>query len=244
MSLAYMAQDEINIIWKGQAMLANMPFPPGVAGYDENFRTSANEYNPAKANALLDLYGYKDIDGDGYRETPDGKPLLIQYNSTPTPRDTLFDELWKRSLNDIGIRMTVNKATFQELLKNSNAGKLMMWNLAGSATLPDGSDFLVTLYGPNAGFKGNRARFKLKAFDEAFEKAEVMADSPERTALYREMTRLALAYAPMKMNTHRTTTDMWYPYVTGFVRPPISSQTWWKYIDIDLDAQKKFGTRK
>ena len=239
-SLGYMAQDEINIIWKGQAILAHTPYSPGVAGYDPNFRTSANEHNPAKAKALLDLYGYKDIDGDGYRETPDGKPLVLMYNSTPTARDTLFDELWKRSMDDIGIKMSVRKAKWPDLLKESNAGKLMIWFLAGSASIPDADTWLSTLYGPNAGFKGNRARFRLKAYDDAYEKAVVLPDGPERTKLYQEMARLSVAYAPMKLNTHRIATDMWFPYLVGFVRPPILSQTWWKYVDVDLDAQKKF----
>ena len=242
-SLAYMTQDEINIIWKGQAIPAHTPYSPGVAGYDANFRTSANEYNPAKAKALLDLYGYKDIDGDGYREMPDGKPLVILYNSTPTARDTLFDELWKRSMDDIGIKMQIRKGKWPDLLKESNAGKLMMWFLAGSASIPDADTWLVSLYGPNAGFKGNRARFQLRAYDEAYRKAELLPDGAERTRLYQEMSRLAVAYAPWKINTHRIITDMWYPYVDGFVHPPIFSQTWWKYVDIDLDKKKAFEAR-
>ena len=239
-SLAYKTQDEINIIWKGQAVQATTPYSPNVAGYDAEFRTSAGEYDVAKAKALLDMYGYKDLDGDGYRETPEGKPLLLLYNSKPDGRDAMYDELWKRSLDDIGIKMQIRKGKFQELLKESNAGKLMFWFLGNTASAPDAESWLSSFYGPNSGFKGNRARFKLKAYDEAYEKAEVMLDSPERTKLYQEMARLLVAYAPLKVNSHRILTDMWYPYLVGFVRLPILSQTWWKYVDIDLEAQKKF----
>ncbi len=239
-SLAYKTEDEINIIWKGQAIPAMTPYSPGVAGYDPNFRTSAGEYDPAKANALLDMYGYKDIDGDGYRELPDGKPLVLMYNSASDARFKLFDELWKRSMDDIGIKMQIRKAKWPDLLKESNAGKLMLWFLAGSASIPDADTWLVSLYGPNAGFKGNRARFKLAAYDEAYRKAEVLPDGPERTKLYQEMARLMVAYAPWKVDAHRIITDMWYPYVIGFVRPPIQTQHWWKYVDIDLDKKKAF----
>lgn len=239
-SLGYMTPDEIGIIWKGQAVLANAPYSPGVAGYDPNFRTSANEHNPAKAKALLDLYGYKDIDGDGYRETPDGKPLVLRLNSTPTTRDQLFDELWTRSMDAIGIKVDIRKANWPDLLKESDAGKLMSWFLAGSASIPDADTWLQTYYGPNAGYKGNRSRFSLKAFDELYEKAETLPDSPERTRLYQEMARIVVAYAPAKLNTHRVITDMWYAYLIGFARPPIQSSTWWKYVDIDLVKQKEF----
>jgi ABC-type transport system substrate-binding protein len=232
-SLAYKTQDEIAIVRKNQAIPAQTPYSPGVAGHDPAFRTSAGEYNLAKAKALLDMYGYVDRDGDGYREMPDGSRLELRYNSTPTMRDQQIDELWKRSMDDIGVRLTVRKARWQDLLKESNAGKLMMWQLGGSAAAPDADNWLQTYYGPNAGFKGNRARFKLAEYDRLYERARVMPDSPERTRLYQEMTRLIVAYAPTKLQTHRILTDMWYPWLLGYRRPAMLGNHFWKYLDID-----------
>ena len=242
-SLGYKTSDEINIIRKALAVPAHTPYPPMVAGSDIAFRTSANEYDPAKARALLDMYGFIDRDGDGYREMSDGTPLVLRFNSSPSDRDKQFDELLTRSMDEIGLKLTVRKAKWPDLLKESNAGKLMMWQLGNTASAPDASTTLSALYGPNAGFKGNRARFKLAAFDQAFEKAEQMPHSPERTKLYQEMARLTVAYAPWKINTHRILTDMWYPYLIGFRRPLIQTQNWWKFVDIDLDAKKQFEAR-
>jgi ABC-type transport system substrate-binding protein len=116
----------------------------------------------------------------------------------------------------------------------------MMWFLAGSAGEPDASTFLQTLYGPNCGFKGNRSCFQVKEFDELYEKAEKMPDSPERTKVYQNMAKLFAAYAPWKLNMHRIMTDMWYPYVNGFRRPLMQVQNWWKYADIDLDRKARY----
>jgi ABC-type transport system substrate-binding protein len=232
-SLAYNTRDEIAIVRKGQAILANAPYSPGVAGYDPDFRTSANEYSVAKARALLDMYGYVDRDGDGYRERPDGTPLVLEFASTPSARDTQIDELWKRSMDDAGLRMTFRKGKWPDLLKEANAGKLMIWQLGGAASAPDADTWLSSLYSPNAGFKGNFARFKLEAFDHLYERARVTPDSPERTKLYQEMAKLMVAYAPWKVNTHRILTDMWYPWVLGYRRPAVQSNSFWKYIDID-----------
>ena len=237
-SLAYKTDDEINIIRKGQAIPAHTPYSPGVAGYENSFRTSANEYSTAKAKALLDMYGYIDRDGDGYREMPDGGPLVLKNYSTPTERDTQFDELWKRSMDSIGIRLETYKAKWPDLLKESNAGKLMMWQLGGSAASPDAGGTLQTLYGPNCGFKGNRACFKVKEYDEAYEAAEKLPHSPERTLLYQKMAKLMVSYAPWKLNTHRIITDMWFPYVIGFRRPMVQTQNWWRFVNIDLALQK------
>lgn len=239
-SLAYRSMDEINIVQKGLALPAHTPYSPGVAGYDPNFRTSASEYNPAKARALLDMHGYIDRDGDGYREMPDGSPLILKSNSTPTEKDRTVDELWRRSMDAVGIKLEVRKGKWPDLLKESNAGKLMMWFLAGSASEPDAKTWLESLYGPNCGFKGNRACFQVKEYDELFERAGKLPDSPERTRLYQGMARIMVAYAPWKVNMHRILTDMWYPYVIGFRRPLVQTQSWWRYADIDLELQKQF----
>jgi len=236
-SLAYNTRDEIAIVRKGQAIPAQAPYSPGVAGHDPEFRTSANEYSVAKARALLDMYGYLDRDGDGFREAPDGSPLVLQNASTPSARDQQIDELWKRSMDDVGLKMTFKKAKWPDLLKESDAGKLMMWSLGGAASSPDADTWLSTLYSPNAGFKGNRARFKLPAYDRLYEQARVMPDGPERTKVYQELARLMVAYAPWKVNTHRILTDMWYPWVVGYRRPAVQSNSFWKYIDIDLSKR-------
>jgi ABC-type transport system substrate-binding protein len=232
-SLAYKVSDEIAIVRKGQAVPASTPYSPGVAGYDPAFRTSIAEYDVPKAKALLDMYGYLDRDGDGYREMPDGAPLVLRHNSSPTDRDKQIDELWKRSMDDIGIRFSVRKAKWPDLLKESNAGKLMMWQLGGTAAAPDADTWLQTLYSPNAGYKGNRSRFKLEEYDRLYETARVMADTPERLKLYQQMAKIVAAYVPMKPNTHRILTDLWYPWVVGFRRTPMLGNHFWKYLDID-----------
>src|SRR6185312_17430718 len=108
-ALSYKVEDEIAILRKGQAIPAQTPYSPGVAGYDPDFRTGANDYDPVRAKELLDMFGYVDRDGDGWRDQPDGSPLVLHRYSTPIEADQQFDELWKRSLDDIGIRMEVIK---------------------------------------------------------------------------------------------------------------------------------------
>jgi ABC-type transport system substrate-binding protein len=237
-TLGYNTQDEIRIIRKNQAIPAQAPYSPGVAGYDPDFRTSANEYNPAKAKALLDMFGYVDRDGDGYREMPDGSPLVLRRGSTPAARDQQFDELWVRSMDEIGIKMAVRKAKWPDLLKEAYQGKLMMWQLGAAAAKPDAEDTFTDLYGPNAAPKVNLANFALPEFDRLFEKARVMPDSPERTRVYQEMTRLVVAYAPWRLHVHRIRTDLWYPWLIGYRRPLVLTSNAWKYVDIDLAVQQ------
>ena len=64
---------------------AQTPCVPHTHGYDPKFRTEMGDYDPARAKALLDMYGYVDRDGDGWREQPDGSPLLLD---APRPTRT------------------------------------------------------------------------------------------------------------------------------------------------------------
>ena len=230
-SAAYNTPQEIQIIRKNQAIQAQSPIAPGVAGYDPRFRTDLNAYNPAKAKALLDHFGYKDRDDDGYRETPNGKPLAIEQASVAGGDSRQFDELWKRNMDAIGIKMTFKKAKWPELVKASKLGKLQMWGAAWIADYPDGENYLQLLYGKNE--DANNARFKLPAYDSLYEKVKRMPDSPERTKLYQEMAKLVLVYAPWKLGVHRIANSVAQPWVSSLKRHPIMHAPW-KYLDIDL----------
>jgi len=228
--LAYNIRDEIAIIRKGQAIAAHTPYAPGVAGYAPDFRTASGEYDVAKANALLDMYGYRDVNGDGYRETPDGSPLVLRRSSTPIARDAQIDELWKRSMDDIGIRLEVVKAKWPDLLKAARLHQLQFWALGESATSPDADTFLANLYTPS---DGNFASFSVPAYDALYLKARTLPDGRERTRLYQEMARIIAVYAPWKINVHRIRTDLWYPSLVGYRKSPMAQQNFWKYVDID-----------
>ena len=82
--LGYNTDEEIRIIRKNQAVPAQSPVGPGAFGFDEAFRTTANDYDPARARGLLDMFGYIDRDGDGYRENTDGTKLELELATTPT----------------------------------------------------------------------------------------------------------------------------------------------------------------
>jgi len=234
-NLAFNINEELLIIRKSQSVKAESPIPPGVAGSNADFRSAAGEYNPAKAKALLDLFGYVDRDGDGYRELPDGRPLVIEYSSTPAFVDRQYDELWKKSLNAVGIRMSSRKAKWPDLLKATKAGQFQFRGLAWGADYPDAENFLQLLYGPNTG-QSNDARFGLPAYDRLYEKAKQLPDSPERSRIYEEMTRLILVYAPWKLGTYRVDGNLIHPWVIGYKKHPILRAPW-RYLDVDIEQQ-------
>jgi ABC-type transport system substrate-binding protein len=239
MSLGYNINEQVQVIYSNNVIPAQSPIGPGVAGYDPDFRTSATEYSPAKAKALLDMFGYVDRDGDGFRELPDGRPLTIEYSSPPQYPENYIDLVWLKSMREIGIRMTLNKQRWADLLKATKLGTLQMKISAWHADWPDADNFMQLLYGPNAdGGQANDARFRLPEFDRLYEKAREIPDSPERDAIYREMTKLVLVYAPWRLGVHRIFTYVTHPWVVGYKKHPIVL-TQFRYLDIDVEKQRK-----
>jgi ABC-type transport system substrate-binding protein len=237
MVLAHDRGREIEIIRKGQALPAQSPVAPGVVGYDESFRAGVQDYDPAKSKALLDMFGYVDRDGDGWREQPDGRPLVIDYKYLAGSHEQRqLAELWSKSLADVGIRLEGRAVQFVDLLKDKKVGKFVLAGSAWIADYPDAQNFLQLLYGPNTG-QSNESGFKLPEFDRLYERSVSLPDGAERNAIYREMNRLMLAYAPWRLGVHRIFNHLQYPWVKGYKKHPIL-YTNLKYLDLDVGAQQ------
>ena len=235
-SMSFNVEEFIRVIYHGRAVPAQGPVPPDIAGYDPAHKTQAQVYDPAAARALLDRFGYKDRDGDGYRELPDGKPLVIERWSTPSLRDKELDELWRKNMDAIGIRMVFKKDKLPEIRKMARLGKIQTRTDGWNADYPDADNFMQNLYGGNIG-QSNDSRFNLPEFNQLYEQTRKLPDSPERTKLYDRMTDLVVAYAPWKLTHHLLEDHVIQPWVVGYKPHPIRSDIW-KYLDIDLSRRR------
>jgi ABC-type transport system substrate-binding protein len=231
LALAYDGAAEIERVRLGQAIPAQSVIPPLLSGYDPDFKSEMSEHSVARAQALLDLYGWVDRDGDGWRDQPDGSALVIEYSSQPDQLSRKLQELWQKAADALGIRIRFMIAKWPEQLKASRAGKLMMWGVAWGGVSPDGAYFLDLLYGPNKG-QANHARFDLPEFNRLYERQNVLPDGPEREALIHQMKRLSVAYMPYKLTAHRVATDLMHAPVVGYRRHPFL-RDFFRYVDVD-----------
>ena len=235
MVLANDQQREIRLARHGQAIAAQTIVPPLTTGYRAELRTEMSEYSLPRAKALLDLYGYVDRDGDGWREQPDGRPLRLELNTQSDQASRQLDELWKKNMDALGLRAELKTAQWPENLKSARAGNFMIWRVGSTAASPDGQGALERGYGGSVG-KGNIARFKLPAFDALYDALKLAPDGPERQALFDRANKLMVAYVPYRVTVHRILTDLAYPWVVGYRRPPFWLD-WWQYVDIDASRR-------
>ena len=238
-SLAVDVDREIRLVRRSQAIPAQGVVGPETFGYDPSFKSEMGDHDLGRAKALLDMHGYVDRDGDGWRDLPSGQPLLLEYATQPEQSSRQLIEQWKKNMDALGIRIEFKTAKWPENLKASRAGKLMMWGVGWSAAQPDGDTFLALGYGPNRG-QANHARFDLPAFNAVYEKQRQLPDGPERLALMTEAKKLMVAYMPYKVHVHRIFTDLAHPWVLGYHRN-IFVRDFYKYVDIDTTELHKRG---
>jgi oligopeptide transport system substrate-binding protein len=232
-SMAWRIDDEISILDKHQSRRAQTPLPPSVAGSEPDFVSPTLEYNPAKAKALLDMFGYVDRDGDGYRENPDGSPLSFDHASVPTVRERQRNELWKRSMDDIGLRVTFDKvAKMPELRGDARVGKIQSMSYGWIADYPDGENFLQLFWKGTIG-QANYTMFDLPEYNALYEKARRLPYGPERYALYDRMVKLILVYVPWMVETFKAQNILMQPWLLDYKKHPFSHEPW-RYVDIDL----------
>ena len=216
--MGFNEEELIRVVRKNQAIHAEMPIPPGAIGHDPKYR-SINYYDPDLANKLLDRFGYKK-GADGYRTFPDGKPLTLKLATGSSAVEREQSELWRKSMDAIGLRMEFQISKFSDNLKAARACQLMMWGAGWTADYPDGDNFMQLLYGPNSN-QSNNGCYKSPAFDAFYLKSTQIPDSPERNRLFLEMSRQMEVDGAWSLQDTRVRNYMFRPWVRGYKKHPI-----------------------
>ena len=234
-AMAINREEEIDVIRKGNAVRAEFLVPPGVAGHKADFASNIG-YNPVLANALLDKFGYKK-GADGFRNTPDGKPFVFKYTSTPAAIEREFDELYKKNMDVIGIRYEAEKEKFADSIKREKRCQISIRGAAWIADYPDGDNFMQLLYSKNIG-ESNNSCYKSAAFDKLYEQSALLPDGPERDKLYIDMQKQFEADTPWVLGVTRYRNQMIYPWVIGYKKHPILLSEW-MYFDVNMANSRK-----
>ena len=221
---------EISLLRHGSAVPAQSPVAVHLSGFDPAFKSEMSDYDPARARALLELHGYVDRDGDGWRDQPGGQPLLLEMATQPNQQTRRFDELMKRDMNAIGLNIVFKPAQWPEQYKAARAGKLMLWSTQGRASSPDGLEGLLRYNGAASGGI-NLSRFDLPQMNALIDKLLALPDGLERDAVFFEAKRLTAAWMPYKLRTHPVQVALMQPWLVGY-RQPLFWRNWFETVDV------------
>ena len=112
-----------NTLLEGGATAGKAPVPPTLDfGFDD--LNDENSYDPDSAKKILEDAGYKDVDGDGYVETPDGDPLVLDFVIYTSRAELgVYAQAAQASLKEIGINVNLNTVSYETLLDMRDSGQ-------------------------------------------------------------------------------------------------------------------------
>ena len=237
MSLAIDVQEYTRIFNNGRGIPAQSPIPPGLFGYEPDYRNPWRQPDRARARALLAEAGYP-----GGIDPATKKPLRLSFDTGDTSargrlRYLFFVEAWKTLGLDVEIAAT-NYNQFQEKVRKG-AYQIFFWGWV--ADYPDPENFLFLLWSPMARSKSqgpNTANFADPRFDALFLEMRSRPDDERRLALIREMRALLERERPWIELFHPEAYGLYQPWVRNVKALGMSFSTL-KYRDLDAPVRAR-----
>jgi ABC-type transport system substrate-binding protein len=209
-----------------------------VAGHDEKLAGEMIKFDLERAKKLLAEAGYPNgID------PATGEPLEISFDqSGNSTRHRQQAEMTASDWGKLGIKVKINLNNAPRFYQKLRNGQMQTFRLSWVGDYPDAENFLQLFYSRNAG-GANRAAFGDPVFDRMFEKTLPMADSPERTRLYREMARYLVKQSPWIFETQPLACQLKHAWLQNYYDHDFAFNRW-KFCTVDNDLKnslrKKF----
>ena len=228
MSMAYNHAESNKLFYADTAMLAQTIVPPGIAGYDANYKNPYAQYDLEKAKKLLAEAGY-----------PNGKGLpTLEYETTSTTVARQMAEFFQKAMKNIGVNIKVNSNTWPQLTQKTKKRQAQMFGMAWLGDYPDAENFLQLLYGPNASPGPNGSNYSNSEFNKKFDIAKNMQPGPNRAKRYAKLSKMVAEEVPVIFGVHRTSFVLKHSWMKNY-KFSTFSHGHAKYYDIDLKQKKK-----
>lgn len=203
-------REEINeLVYYGLCEPRQASFVSGVKFYDPEWEKTFSEYDPKKANKLLDEMGLTKRDREGIRLRPDGQPLvlLIEFSSDNVGSAGMKTlEMIAKYFREIGIKAELKPMERSLYITRCNGGEpaVGVWFFdRNKYPLTDPGRLLGTVYdGPWAPLYGQWYATGGKGGEEPpdgsdfrkiydlYEKVKMAIDENERDKLFREIINI------------------------------------------------------
>ncbi len=200
-------RDEVwKLIYLGMGKPRQCSLISGVAFYDPEWEKTWVEYDPKKANEVLDRIGLNKRDKDGFRMRPDGKTLALTITFPSGIFGAWSDvlEMVKKYWEAVGVKVAIQPVERSLYVTRATAGDLEIgvWNFdRNTAIMSDPGRLLgTTTDGPwaplyaqwyNTGGKGGEEpKGDIRKIYELWDKVTITPDETQRNRLFKEIINL------------------------------------------------------
>jgi len=237
MSLAVDSEEFTRLFMNGRGVPAQSPLPPGIFGYDPDYRNPYRQVDLERARRLMREAGYP----DGL-DPATGKPLSLTFDTPDTSaqgrlRYQFFTDSWRKLGIDVAIAAT-NYNQFQDKVRNGSY-QIFMWGWV--ADYPDPENFLFLLWTEMTRSKSggpNTANFSDPRFDELYLAMKSRENGPRRLAEIAEMNAILERERPWIELFHREEYTLYHEWLS-YVKPTGMSYPTLKYRSVDPDLRAR-----
>ncbi len=224
----------------GRGLPAHGIIPPGIEGYEEDFRNPYSRYDLKEAERLLVKAGYP-----GGIDPATGRPLRITLTMVASPQAASLYRFYTDQLAKINIDLRIEEVDWPTVLEKKNQKNFQMIHGGWHADYPDPQNFFQLFYGPNVNSTYNENSYQNPEFDELYRRIRSMEPGPERQVLLRRMNEITAQDAHVVFLFHPVTFGLSHQWVTPLRTHPINTNQL-KYRDTDPELRssltKKWNT--
>lgn len=225
LNLAVNRKEVSEVIWNGLQKPRQYSPVKGSPEYDEGMEQRWAQYDPKRANELLDQLGLKK-GSDGIRLRPDGKPIEVTIEHTSAPGSSVNDqhELVRKYWTAIGVKTSVKGVERALYTEHFRAGDLEVgywgWDRASVNKADPGRWTATVADGPWAPLWGQwyaQAPWKkeeppkehwIRKIWDLWEKTQVEPDEAKRNATFQEIINIH-KQAPVAVGVTGESVSVW-----------------------------------
>jgi len=153
-------------------------------------------FSPETANSLLDKAGYKDKDGDGFRETPNGQPWSLEVLTISDLTYSVAEgKLIVGWMNDVGIKTSIKTVSESKAYDLWYAGDFDMyvWGWGGD---PDPDSTLQLFVKSQCGWWSDGC-YSDPAYEKMYTEQHTTADLEKRKGIVTQMQQFLYDQVPL-----------------------------------------------
>ncbi|MCF8481327.1 MAG: ABC transporter substrate-binding protein [Rhodospirillum sp.] len=211
----------IDAVFQGAGRVAKNPIPPTMWSYNND--VVDDPYDPEAAKKMLEEAGVTNLKTNVW-----AMPVQRPYNPNARRMAEIIQANWKA----VGVEAEIVSYEWGEYLKRTKDGEHDTALLGWTGDNGDPDNFLAVLLGCDAIGSANRARWCNKPFDELIQKAKVVSDVAQRTALYKEAQVVFKDQAPWATIAHSVWFQPIRPEVKNFKIDPLGKHL---FYGVDLE---------
>ena len=206
LSLAYDDNKYIELFYNGRGIPAQGPIPPGLFGYDPNFKNPYRQTNIEKAKEYLARAGY-----------PNGKGLpALEVLSGNSTTDRQSNEFIQQQFAQIGVKLKLSMYSWAEFVTRVKQKQGQIYSWAWLADYPDAENFLQQFYSKNASPGSNDSNYSNPEYDLLYDKLVTTFKDSDRADIIRRMVAIVTEDCPWIFDAHRLRSNLYYPWLKNY----------------------------